>query len=226
LPQEARLVRRFKRFRIAGLRGLRWLVLLVAGGFLLLRLTDFLMVEPLTAVAETESRLRAAQAINMVVLGETGKVTKPADLVHYEKNQAGDIVAMNVNTALVNQIATEVATKVEAQIKDLSSSSFGVPIGALSRSELLATQGPIIPVKMIPVGTIIVDIKNSFQAAGINQTRHAIYLHASAKVRVVLPVVSREVEVTYEMPITETVILGKVPQFYGDLGHVTVPVGQ
>jgi sporulation protein YunB len=79
---------------------------------------------------------------------------------------------------------------------------------------------------MIPVGTIIIDIKNAFQSVGINQTRHAIYLHASAKVRVVLPVVSREIEVTYEMPITETVLMGKVPQFYGDLGHVSVPVGK
>jgi tRNA (cmo5U34)-methyltransferase len=113
-------VRRFRRFRIAGLRGLRWLVLLVVGGLLLLRLTDLLMVEPLTAVAETEARLRAANAINLVALGETGKVAKQSDLVNYEKNQFGDIVAMNVNTALVNRIASEVASKVEAEFKDLN----------------------------------------------------------------------------------------------------------
>lgn len=220
-------MRRFRRLRIAGAGFLRWLVLLTVIGYVLLKLADLLLVGPLTAVAETEARRRAAEAISRIALGEVGRTVRTEDLVTFVKDQDGKIAAYQVNTPLVNRMASEVAQAVQAEVRQMSAARFDVPLGALSQSRFLATQGPGIPVRLLPVGSITIDVKHDFKAAGINQTSHRVWLQARALVRVVLPVVSREMEVTYDFPISDTVIVGNVPQFYGgNLDSVTVPVGR
>jgi len=220
-------MRRFRRIRIAGAGLLRWLVLLMAIGYLALKLADIMLIAPLTAVAETEARMRAVDAINRVSLGKMGQSVKSEELVTFVKDQQGRIAAYHVNTPLVNAMAAEVATRVHEEMQKMSGGTFDVPLGALSRSRFLSTYGPDIPVRMLPIGTITIDIRHEFRAEGINQTSHRIWLHARALVRVVLPVVSREMEVTYDLPISDTVIVGDVPQFYGGkLESVTIPAGQ
>jgi uncharacterized membrane protein len=84
----------------------------------------------------------------------------------------------------------------------------------------------VVKARALPVGSVVVSIMQEFQGEGINQTRHRVYLHATARVQVVLPVMSREVEVSADVPLTETVIVGPVPNgFYGgNVGSVSVPV--
>ncbi|HWI64625.1 MAG TPA: sporulation protein YunB [Symbiobacteriaceae bacterium] len=220
-------MRRFRRFRVVGAGFLRGLVLLAAIGYLGLKLADYLLVGPLVAVAETEARTRSVEAINQVALGQVGKTVRAEDLVTFVRDQQGKIAAYHVNTPLVNTIASEVAAAVHAHMKSMSAARFDVPVGALSHSRFLATYGPDIPVRLLPVGTITIDIKHEFTSAGVNQTNHRIWLHARALVRIVLPIVSREMEVTYDFPISDTVIVGEVPQYYGGkLDSVTVPVGR
>ena len=220
-------MRRFRRFRILGAGLLRWALLLMVLGLLLLKLADWLLVGPLTAVAETEARRRAAEAIQQIALGKVGRSVKTADLITFQKDGQGRISAYQVNTPLVNTMASEVAVAVQQEIQQMSAARFDVPLGALSQNRFLTTYGPTIPVRLLPVGSITIDVKQEFKAAGINQTSHRIWLHATARVQIVLPVVSRDMEVTYDFPITDTVIVGEVPQFYGgNLDSVTVPMGR
>ncbi|MDF2630090.1 MAG: hypothetical protein K0R39_3921 [Symbiobacteriaceae bacterium] len=220
-------MRRFRRFRILGAGAIRWVALLLVAALLLVKMADWLLVGPLTAVAEVEARRRAAEAIHHVALGKVGNSIRTQDLITFQKDGQGRISAYQVNTPLVNTMASEVAKAVLQEIHQMSASRFDVPLGALSRSRFLSTYGPDIPVRLLPIGSITIDVKQEFKAAGINQTSHRIWLHATAKVQVVLPVVSREMEVTYDFPISDTVIVGDVPQFYGsNLDSVSVPAGR
>lgn len=204
---------------------LRWVLVLTLVTYVGIRLTDWIVFEPLVAVAENEARDKGIAAINRIALTNLSN-TKYEDLVVYEKDKDGHIAAYHINTGLVNKIASEAAVSVREEFRRLSTEKFGIPLGTLTGSRILATHGPVIPVPLIPVGTVIVDIQQSFKSEGINQTRHSIWLHATARVRVVLPFVSREVEVTYDMPVTDTVIVGAVPTSYygGNLGGVSLPV--
>ena len=83
-------------------------------------------------------------------------------------------------------------------------------------SQLLANYGPRIKVSIYPLGTVRTSVFDKFEAAGINQTRHQIYLDIETQVQVVVPLVSSEVTVSTQVPITDTVIVGPVPSFYAN----------
>ncbi|HEY8347165.1 MAG TPA: sporulation protein YunB [Symbiobacteriaceae bacterium] len=218
-------MRRFRRRRFAVPRWLRYPILLGALAFLLVRLADLLLLTPLEAVAEEMARERGAEAINRVLLDRIGREIRHEDLVVYEKDQEGRIAAYRINTRQVSQVAAAGAAAVQEEMQRLSEESFRIPIGALTGSSLLAGLGPRVQVRMVPVGSVTVNIQQDFQGAGINQTRHRLWLEATAHVRIILPVMTREVTVTAHVPVSETVIVGPVPSGYygGNVGGVTLP---
>lgn len=222
-------MRRFRRFRPGpGLGWLRWPVLAGAVLFLLFRLGDLVLLGPIGAVAEMEARRLGLEAVNRVVAQRVGQALRHENLVQYEKDSAGRIAAYRVNTPLVNQVAAQAAEAVQSAIRQVSEAPFGVPLGAVTGSTLLGNTGPRLPVKLVPIGTVAIDIKQEFQGEGINQTRHRIWLSATANMRMVLPLLTREILVTQELPLSETVIVGPVPEsFYGgDLGGVSIPLNR
>jgi sporulation protein YunB len=219
-------MRRFRRARLPGLGWLRWLILVGAVLYLLVRLADLVLLGPIEAVAEVEARRLGLEAVNRVVTEKVGQTLRHEDLVQYEKDSAGRIAAYRVNTPLINQVAAGAARTVQEELRKLGDQPFGVPLGALTGSTLLSNTGPRFPVRLVPAGTVAIDIQQEFQGEGINQTRHRIWLKATATMRIVLPLLTREIAVTQEMPLSETVIVGPVPEsFYGaNLGGVSLPV--
>ncbi|MFZ5825615.1 MAG: sporulation protein YunB [Bacillota bacterium] len=222
-------MRSFRRLRLTRLASpVRWMILVGAVLFLLVRLGDLVLLGPIAAVAEVEARRIGVEAVNQVVTEKVGQVLRHENLVEYEKDDAGRIAAYRVNTPLINQVAAGAAQAVQSQMKQLAEEPFGVPVGALTGSTLMGTSGPRLPVRLVPIGTVAVDIKQEFKGEGINQTRHRIWLEATAVIRVVLPMTTREVEVVQSLPLSETVIVGPVPNsFYnGNLGGVSLPLNR
>lgn len=87
--------------------------------------------------------------------------------------------------------------------------------GNFTGNNLLAGCGPEVKVKVIPIGTVTTDFKTEFVSAGINQTRHRVYLTVYCTMYVAAPLVGEEVIVSNEVVVAETVLIGDVPEFYG-----------
>ena len=79
--------------------------------------------------------------------------------------------------------------------------------------------GPKVDIKMNQIGSITKNYESIFESAGINQTRHKIYLNIELKLNVVIPLRSEEVEIFCQIPISETIIVGKIPNTAIDLGR-------
>lgn len=222
-------MRRFRRARAdRTFRWLRWPVLILAVLYLALRITEAALFEPLEAIAQIEAHRIAAETLNRVVTERVGQALKPELLVQYEKDQDGRIAAYRVNTALVNQVSADAARAVQHEMGRLAEQPLKLPLGALTGSTLLAGLGPRVGVKLVPAGSVAIDIKQEFQGGGINQSQHRIWLEATAAVRIILPLTVREVVVTQELPLSETVIVGPVPgSFYGgNIGGYSLPLGR
>lgn len=80
-------------------------------------------------------------------------------------------------------------------------------------------RGPAVVIKFEPVGSVTTDIKAEFEDAGINQTRHKIYLILNASVRILLGNASQTVEISSQVLISDTVIVGEVPEGYYQGAH-------
>ena len=208
--------------RVPGL--LKWVILIAAVLYLAARLTDALIAGPLEAAAENQARLLAIQAVNRVVLDSVAGVTIN-DLISYRTDDGGKVTALQVDAMGVNRIASTAAKAVQAEMERLAQSELKIPSGMLTGIRLLAFTGPAISVQMHPVGNVLVNIRQRFDEAGINQTRHLVFLETVARIRLVVPFVSKEIEVVSELPLADTVLIGPVPQslYKGQLGGVTLP---
>ena len=58
------------------------------------------------------------------------------------------------------------------------------------------------------------ELRDSFTAAGVNQTRHSIYLELSCGIRVISPFSRQELLVSTTMLLAEGIIVGYVPDTY------------
>jgi sporulation protein YunB len=224
-------MRGFRRRRRRGMKirwpgaGLRGLVLILFGVAVLLWGADRTVATALVAIAEQEARRRAIMAIDRLVLSRINQGARPEELVIFDKDQSGRVAAYRIDTARVNEMAALGAEAVRMEFDQLVGKRFGIPLGDLTGFRFLAGTGPTIPVMLAHTGSINTELKQEFAAAGINQTRHRIWLEADVVVRVVLPLVAKEIHVIGNVPITDTVIVGPVPESFvnGPLGGVTLP---
>ena len=114
----------------------------------------------------------------------------------------------------MNKIASDVALKIQDELKNTKTTTSYIPLGTVLNSPLLAKYSPKIKISIEPIGTAYVDFKTDFESSGINQTRHKIYLEAKTQVKVIVPLTTSIKEVKAQIPISETVIIGDVPNSY------------
>lgn len=163
------------------------------------------------AVAETRVQSIATTAINNAIRNMVVSNNSYRDLINVKYDKNGRVVLVQPNTLEVNHLASATTLAIQKSIKDLTKEKVKVPIGQLSGSEILAGFGPKINVRIYPIGTAQVDIVDTFEQAGINQTRYRIYLETKTKIRIIIPLEVKAVEVCVKAPIAETVIVGEVP---------------
>lgn len=87
----------------------------------------------------------------------------------------------------MNELATSTALTAQQYIADIEMQPIRVSLGSASGNPLLAGRGPSMLVKVVPAGSVSSEFLTEFTSAGINQTRHRIYMQLSATVRIVIP---------------------------------------
>ncbi len=84
-------------------------------------------------------------------------------------------------------------------------------MGYVTKNNILGRFGPDVKIRMRPIGHITTRYISEFEDAGINQTRHKIYIETTTRVKMIMAVSSSELEIVNEIPIVETIIVGRVP---------------
>ncbi|MBZ4665703.1 sporulation protein YunB [Mahella sp.] len=169
------------------------------------------------ALSSAKARVIATQAINVAVNKKLADGISYDQLITAITDDNGRVTMLQANTMRMNKLGSETALAVLDEMKSVSSTIIKVPIGSVLGGDILAGRGPYINIKILPVGSVVNDFVTEFENAGINQTRHKIYLRVKAHIKVVIPLNSQELEVVSQVPIAETVIVGNVPQSYVNL---------
>ncbi|WP_102400053.1 sporulation protein YunB [Haloimpatiens massiliensis] len=172
---------------------------------------DKIVMPTVLVVADSEMKAKATEIINSSIIQEYSKDFNYDEVVKVHKDNDGNIVMMKADTLKMNKIACSVALDSQRKLKDLGYVGIKIPVGYISKNNIISYFGPSITVKMQPIGHIETKYLSKFESAGINQTSHKIYVQVKTKVRVIIPLKSSEIEVKHEVPIAETIIVGKVP---------------
>ena len=96
----------------------------------------------------------------------------------------------------------------------------GIPLGNIFLPELLSGRGPLLPVKIISVSSSDAKFMNRFSEAGINQTLHQIVIEVILAATALTPVGTTTVQVSSQVVVAETVIVGTVPNSYINVGTI------
>ncbi len=135
-------------------------------------------------------------------------------LVTVTRGEDGGVLSIEANAQAVNLFARQTATVAMSKLAAACEQGVRVPLGAFTGVEVLAGFGPDVTFRIIPVGTVLCELRSEFRAAGVNQTVHSIYMDVTATVSIVMPSQTREVSSETEVLVCESVIVGTVPDIY------------
>ena len=181
---------------------------------LLLQVMDTRLRPTIMAFAESWGRNVATEAMNDAVKTKIVQSIRYEDLMLIRTDTAGKVALVQPNTGEINRLASTTIEAVQDSLARLASHRFSIPFGQVLGSPVFASRGPRIRVSVIPIGSVTANVNDRFEQAGINQTRHRIYLSLKTSIRIVVPLAASTVEVTSRVPIAEVVIMGEVPQVY------------
>ncbi len=194
----------------------KWIVLLIIAlllaGYIIL---DSAIRPAVLSLSESKLRAVAVKAMNDAVretVGESGVLY--SDLTHIEKDDTGKISLISVDTVLVNELGAKTALAAQDKIMNAGQQGVSIPIGTILSGQLLTGRGPSIIVRFEPIGSVATEFRTQFEEAGINQTRHKIFLLLNSSVRIMIGSTSQTVDISTEVLISDTIIIGDVPQSY------------
>lgn len=164
---------------------------------------------------QTQVDNQASDAINMAIAEqiEQGQIDYD-QIVVVDKDVNGNVTAVRTNIGEINRLKTSVLQRVDSRLKNMSQEELSVPIGNVLLPELFAGQGPFVPVRVLAVRTSDAIFRNSFTAAGINQTLHQITIDIHVVITVLTWTGTVDIAVDSAVLAAETVIVGTVPTTY------------
>lgn len=174
------------------------------------------------SLAEVEAVKIANKAINEAIDQEAATI-KYDDMIRYVENKDGEIMLMQPNVQYINSFTSKISLKIQNKLDIITRQSVAIPLASIFGIDLISGLGPDINVRVIPIGfTKPPLVRDSFTTAGINQTRHKIYLEVTVQLKLIVPFSSKLLNVTADVPVTEVTILGRVPQVYIGLNEDTL----
>ena len=168
----------------------------------------------ITESIEIKCRALAVRAMNTAIGDVIMEKFVYEDLINIVNNDNGEIALIRANAIEINNLSRDLSLLTEENINKLGNNGIKIPVGNFTGVPLLVGIGPNVNLKIKPVGAVVCRFKSKFETAGINQTNHKIYLTISSNVSTVLPLVSSSIGAEQEVLISESIIIGKVPEVY------------
>lgn len=191
----------------------------------------------LISYAEAETKKLTILVINKAI---TKQMTDEwaDDIFDIVYNDKGEIVLIDFNSKNTSKILSTITSLIELNLRaieegkvdmlelplnsledyDMDLLSKGIityiPFGITTGSSLLSNLGPYIPVRLSLVGDVVTGFSTDVIEYGINNALIKLMIDVKVDTRVILPIVSEEVNVTASIPIAMKVVQGKIPDYY------------
>lgn len=188
------------------------LLLAAAGVFVFINARINPMLKKMTAVqAETIATLAIDRAAAEVLAEED---IAYSDLIRVSTLSDGSVSAMTANIREMNRFKTHLSKGIQQKLGEFCEREVSIPLGTLTGIDLFSGRGPAVRMKIQLYGNVCANLRSDFEGAGINQTRHRIICDVKVGVSAIIPGCSSYSEVTSSFTVSETVLLGRVPDSF------------
>ncbi len=165
------------------------------------------------------SQLFAENEVSQIIDDEIKKLMLE-EFLSYEKittitrDSAGRVTSVNANSVLINNFANDLDIAIGDSIDKRDVMENQVYLSSFFGIDILSGMGPKIPVRFQQISVTDADVHHTFEESGINQTLHTIHLSVSVEIEILMPFAYSTIEVSSNMPIAQTLIVGTVPDTY------------
>ncbi len=170
--------------------------------------------------------------INGAVTKETLSKLNSEELYYVTKNSNNEIEMVDYNSNMINEFLDNATNEIQYQLLRLQNGNldisdelnedsnvlFNIPLGIVANNPIFNTLGPKIPVKMQIIGSLLTNVNVKVKEYGINNAIIEMFIFIEITVKVILPLVTDEILITNEIPISYKLINGKIPEYYGTNG--------
>ena len=178
----------------------------------------FRTVPMLRTIAEVQVVNAASGALAEAVNRQMAEGTVNCrDLLHFEKNAAGQITALHADAGLIAQLKAEVFAALDELVDEVEIRDLGVPIGSLFFPTFFAGRGLRVPIKVVTLNMTNADFYSSVTESGINQSVMKIWITFSVNITFLTPAGIQNTDVTSDVILAEMVLLGSVPETFLEL---------
>ena len=169
------------------------------------------MVTDYAISAARDEVVPKVNAIVQDVMGDPEFADKP--LVELERDANGAVTAIAANAAAINALSAEVLSRA-VEATEQEAIRIQIPVMNLLGSALFMNHGPSVSVDVTMLSSSTAGFRSELSSAGINQTRHQIFLELDVQLSFLMPWRGMETDVQTEILVSETVIVGQVPGSY------------
>jgi len=169
------------------------------------------------SVSETKSITE--EAINIAVSNVVNRTLCYDSLIDINYSPKGEIVSFSANQYEINTITREILKEAQYQISNLSS-TLKLNMGTFTGIPFFIGRGPLVNLKIIPIGAVNGNFDSEFHSVGINMTKHTLFLYINVHMSIVLPIKSYDYKTTNQVILAESIIVGKVPEVYLNGGKI------
>ena len=136
--------------------------------------------------------------------------------VRLERDEQGGTALLEVNARQVNGLKLSVTNAVLGRLDAEDVCDFSVPLGTLLAPEVFTSKGPMLSLDVGMDCVVSAEIVTEWQEAGINQTAHRLKMRVQVNMVLALSFDEHiETSVVSEYLVAETVLVGKVPEAFG-----------
>ncbi len=186
-------------------------ILFIAAPFLY---TRFCISQTVGEICSDACNAYSLKAANAAAISSLSLGVNYSDVVRIEKNSVGDITLVSVDPLKANAIGQDITEKTRINLEAELKSGVPVPWLAFSGIKLLAGYGKEVSFKAVTISSVTCEFNGKFRSVGINQTLHSVYAVILCETNIEIPLSKRTDSSRTEILIAESVIVGKVPDFY------------
>jgi len=136
------------------------------------------------------------------------------NMVILERDSGNRVTALRTDVIAIGRIKARLVNGLFERLEDLEHTTVEVPLGTVFAPNFFTGMGPMLDIGMAGLTQMSAEFVSAFSSAGINQTRHNIIIEIHAGFRVLTPLGGEDREVVTSYPVTDTVIVGTVPERY------------